>query len=326
MSQPAYHLRPNKAVDRNLFCETLIRLSRIINISQYRYIGFGSYEFDEFKLFYRKLGIEDMHSIEMDSNVYARQIFNKPYAGINLFNKSCSKYFDEDYEETKQSIIWLDFSSAIDKLSQCQDIANVSSKLGEWDILRVTLNAQPSSIKVSTADDQELVKEQKRKERFLSLKNRLGEFFPTDAKEEDIETGKYPSLLLRIIKKAIYSDMDETLAPIPICAYSYNDGQQMMTATFVIGAANREKKDEQINRLSKEFDGWKEYSNLCSWNDVIKIELPALTVHEQLELGQCKRDDDSIKVNAKKLGIRTEEIEKYYKFVRYYPNYQQVVI
>ena len=39
MSQPFYHLRPNKYVDRGLFIKCLEQISRTINIKSHRYIG-----------------------------------------------------------------------------------------------------------------------------------------------------------------------------------------------------------------------------------------------------------------------------------------------
>jgi len=60
-------------------------------------------------------------------------IFNKPYSCIRLFNKTCGEYFDEDFDGTKPSIVWADFSEANKKHSQCQDIANICSKMQKGD-------------------------------------------------------------------------------------------------------------------------------------------------------------------------------------------------
>lgn len=49
-SQPFYHLRPNKSIDRNLFVQTLIGLTSVFPVADYWYTGFGSYMFDDFKI------------------------------------------------------------------------------------------------------------------------------------------------------------------------------------------------------------------------------------------------------------------------------------
>ena len=54
-SQPFYHLRPNKSIDRNLFVQTLIGLTSVFPVADYWYTGFGSYMFDELKYFQNDL-------------------------------------------------------------------------------------------------------------------------------------------------------------------------------------------------------------------------------------------------------------------------------
>ncbi len=326
MAHPVYHLRPHKAVDRNLFCEALIHVGKIADLSKYRYIGFGSYEFDEYKLLYRMIGLEDMHSIERDSSIYDRQKFNKPYASIQLFNKDCTAYFDEDYDETKQSIVWLDFSDAHDKLSQCNDIAYVCGKLAENDILRITMNAQPSSIKITDSQERDISSEEKSRLRFNELKSILGNYFPDDATPEDVTQDKYPLLLSKIVKNAAYADLDEKLAPIPLCMYSYTDGQQMMTVTLIMGRSDEDSKTKKLEELRKAFSDWQEYSCVGGWEQIIKIDLPPLTVHEQLELRQAPRTEEGLEDVSERTGIKMEDIRKYYKYVRYYPNFQPVTI
>lgn len=323
MGNPVYHLRPNKAVDRNLFVECLVKLEKILDLSHYRYIGFGSYEFDEFKLVYRSLGIQDLHSIEMNSDVFKRQSFNKPYSCIELFNKTCETYFDEDYDENKHSIIWMDFSEANNKYAQCQDISNICGKIQEGDILRITLNANSSGIPTGDVPPADIPGPD-RKERFKWLKENLREYFPEIASENDITEKQYPLFLLRVIKKAVYQDMSSDLFACPICNYVYSDGTQMMTFTIYIGASN--KREKVLEELQRVYNGWKEYVRINVWDNPIKIDLPLLTVHEQLEIRQYEPNADNIKQIEERMGIKEEDINKYLLFARYYPNYQPVII
>ena len=324
MENPVYHLRPNKAVDRNLFVEGLIHLGKMFDISGYRYIGFGSYEFDEFKMIYRSLGIEDLHSIEMDSDVFRRQKFNRPYSSIRLFNKTCGEYFDEDYDNTRHSIVWADFSEANKKHSQCQDIANICSKMQNGDVLRITLNANPTGISTGGKDISDMSPQEKRKLRFNALKVELNEYFPDGVSEEDITKIGYPQLLLKVIKKAVYQNLDVDLSACPLCSYVYSDNTQMMTVTIIMCSVG--ERESYVEKLKEVFKDWEDYVNIDEWNKPITIDLPPLTVHEQLEIGQYEKNEDGAKKIEEKMGIKSDELERYLLFSRYYPNYQPVTI
>ena len=324
METPAYHLRPNKAVDRNLFVESLVKLEKEFDLSDYRYIGFGSYEFDEFKLVYRTLGIENLHSIEMNSDVFKRQAFNKPYSCIKLFNKTCGTYFDEDYDENQHSIIWADFSEANNKDSQCKDIANICGKIRENDIIRITFNANPSGIPTGDKPSSEIPENERKKARYNWLKEHLGEYFPRDSSENDITKEQYPIFLMKVMKLAIYKDLDKDLFACPICNYVYSDNTQMMTLTLIIGLSD--KKEELLTKLGNAYKGWESYVNLNRWDMPIRIDLPPLTVHEQLEIRQYQNDAEAMRSIEDKMGIKEDEVRKYLLYARYYPNYQPIII
>lgn len=324
MDNPAYHLRPNKAVDRNLFVESLIHLKKMIDVSDYRYIGFGSYEFDEFKLVYRTLGIEDLHSIEMDSDVFRRQKFNKPYSCIQLFNKTCGDYFDENFDGAKHAIVWADFSEANKKHSQCQDIANICSKMREGDILRITFNANPTGIPTGSIQASEVPAESRKKLRFDALKEELSEFFPDGFSEEDLTRNRYPLLLLRTIKKAVYQDLDVELSPCPLCSYVYSDNTQMLTVTILMCSVDNRQRT--IAELKEAFKDWEAYVNIDEWDRTVRIDLPPLTVHEQLKIGQYEKNEAGARKIEAEIGIKGDELKRYLLFARYYPNYQPVTI
>lgn len=324
MDTPAYHLRPNKAVDRNLFVEGLVHLGKMIDISNYRYIGFGSYEFDEFKSIYRTLGIEDLHSIEMDSDVFRRQQFNKPYSYIQLFNKTCGEYFDEDYDNARHSIVWADFSEANKKHSQCQDIANICNKMQRGDVIRITLNANPTGISTGGKEISDVPPDERKKFRFDALKKELNEYFPDGVSEEDITKNRYPKMLLKVIKKAVYKDLDNDLSACPLCSYVYSDNTQMMTVTIIMCSA--EDRESCITKLRDAFKGWEAYVSIDEWDKLIQIDLPPLTVHEQLEIGQYVKNEAGAKKIEEEMGIKSDELRRYLLFARYYPNYQPVTI
>src|SRR3989304_2371501 len=74
---PAYHLRPNKAIDRSIFIELLNVLERYESLKGHTYIGFGGQFLEDFRLLAREFPQMRMFSIEKDEEVFKRQSFHK---------------------------------------------------------------------------------------------------------------------------------------------------------------------------------------------------------------------------------------------------------
>lgn len=136
-----YHLRQNKAVDRALLVGLLKRVGYFNNISEYRYIGFGGPFLEDFKVIHHELKIKDMISIENNKNVMNRQKFNKPLSCIRIPDdiKSSSEFLLE-HSFDKKTILWLDYVSFRELPQQIQDIRMSLNKMGNGDILKITLN------------------------------------------------------------------------------------------------------------------------------------------------------------------------------------------
>ena len=64
-----YKLRPNKAVDRELFLGMLARLAASLKLENYRYVGLGGPFLEDFRLIHARLAIKDMVCIEMEKEV-----------------------------------------------------------------------------------------------------------------------------------------------------------------------------------------------------------------------------------------------------------------
>lgn len=79
-----YELRPAKNIERKMLSEAFRCLTSFGSVSSYRYVGFGSHFFSDFKLFHRSLGITQMISIEDNKEYKERFTFNIPYSCIKL--------------------------------------------------------------------------------------------------------------------------------------------------------------------------------------------------------------------------------------------------
>jgi len=140
--QPFYHLRPNKSIDRSLFVQTLIGLSRELPISDYKYTGFGSYLFDDFKLLHDTLNISNMVSLEKDEVEFQRAVYNAPYGCISIQNTDSTQYIsDLSIEDGEHNIFWLDFVAPSELGTQLSDYSTLLNLLNPEDIVRITLNA-----------------------------------------------------------------------------------------------------------------------------------------------------------------------------------------
>lgn len=86
-------LRPSKQAERGI----LIDLLRIAGdcgfpIGNYRYVGMGANRFYDFLLLHNYLGIKDMVSLEHDSDMFKRAVFNVPYGFIDVKETSAQDY------------------------------------------------------------------------------------------------------------------------------------------------------------------------------------------------------------------------------------------
>ena len=94
-----YRLRPNKAVDRELFLSLLMRLAPRLALEKYHYVGLGGPFLEDFRLIHGRLGIAKMTCIETEEEVHKRQLFNRPIASIECVHKKLEDYLDEtDFE------------------------------------------------------------------------------------------------------------------------------------------------------------------------------------------------------------------------------------
>lgn len=134
-----YTLRPAKTIERKMLVEAIQRLSVFGQVSSYRYVGFGSIYYADFKLFHRQTGIHNMLSIEKNTNEAVRFEFNKPFRCIKI------KFGHSDailptLPWNVKTILWLDYDGSLNK-NCLSDIATFCAKCPAGSVLIVTINA-----------------------------------------------------------------------------------------------------------------------------------------------------------------------------------------
>lgn len=119
----SYNLRPNKFVERQLFVELLNKVCAGYSPDGYVYVSLGGPQLEDQRLVHLRLGIKNLISLEADSVVYERQVFNQRPSFITCENESTGDFvrdFDAfaDLHSDKKFIIWFDYSSPRERRRQ----------------------------------------------------------------------------------------------------------------------------------------------------------------------------------------------------------------
>lgn len=321
-----YRLRPNKAVDRELFLSLLTRLAPTLSLEKYHYVGLGGPFLEDFRLVHARLGISRMTCVESEKEVHMRQVFNKPIASIECVHSTLEDYLDGlDFE--MPAIIWFDFTEPKAVTTQIQRFAQTIGTVPLGSVLRVTLNANPESLgkpdpgEVSVQVDDEVSGDRAQKPttqewRLARFKERLGPLFPSGIQAEGMMHRNYGRSLLRVLKLAAEKEAltfrDRRI--MWALATHYKDGQAMVTAALVVSAADNTATEKLVK--SWEFHSTTEAPHL--------LDLPALSTLERLTM---ESNDDA----QAKLGFELPEsdmgenpFEVFKKFYRIYPHFSRV--
>lgn len=322
----SYRIRPNKVVDRVAFVELLQRLNELERcpIRGYKYVGLGGPSMEDFKLLHTALNLTRMVSLERTQEGHKRQIYNKPYACIECLHTTSADYL-ASFNRTGPTVFWLDYTSARDLPVQLDEFKGLLSKLEPFDIAKVTLNAHAANwARGSDLEAQELW-DARLKELDAALLHRL----PGDV-EADAMTHKYfPGVLLKVVRYAAQSALNARpeLVFQPLTAFSYADGQQMMTVTGILVPRDEVSTVANLRALKK----WP-LANL-TWSPPRVINVPDLTLKEKQYI-DAKLPNHSARKIHNWLGIMFAEqepesqrlLETYTELYRYSPVFSEVTL
>jgi len=146
-----YSVRPAKATQRHMLVEAVARLARFAPVSGYRYIGFGSTFFIDFRLLHQRYGITRMHSIEREISKEKRFELNRPFRCVNmLYGDSRKMLLDPKIKWSRgPAIAWLDYDEPLD-LTKFADCERVLTHALHGSLLLVTFDAAAGTIKGAT--------------------------------------------------------------------------------------------------------------------------------------------------------------------------------
>jgi hypothetical protein len=307
-----YRLRPNKAVDRELFLSILIRLAPKLALEKYHYIGLGGPFLEDFRLIHGRIGIVKMTCIETEEQVHKRQMFNRPVASIQCVHKSLEDYLDETNLDSP-AIIWFDYTEPKGITSQIERFAHTIGTVPIGTVLRITLNANPSLL---GRPDGNLSEAELMEWRIQVFQRRLGALFPNGLSADGMKQENFGKSLLHALKLAVEKEVlsfrDRRI--VWALATHYADGQAMVTATLVVCQSDDKAIEEVVQ-------AWEFHATTDAPH---RIDLPALSTLERLtmESNDDARAKMGFELPTSSMGENPFDVFK--KFYRIYPHFSRV--
>ncbi|MDI1431652.1 O-methyltransferase [Polyangium sorediatum] len=323
--QVAYHLRPNKAIERHVFIELLTRFHGFCPIHEYTYIGFGGPFLEDFRMVESHFGVARMISLEGDAAVIDRQMFNRPFTSIE-----CRRQLSGDFIATYpreidgNAIVWLDYAEANARSAQIGEFKSLLTKVREYDVVKITMNASPATFPVpGTPQAGEL-----NQLRFEAAERQLGDLWHPTVSAEDMTRKKFPGVilgcLLRAAKQAFPPGLN--LQYVPTTSFVYADSEhQMLTLTGVIAPRAEVARLRTALRLKSWELAYRE------GGAPIVITTPVLSTRERVFLEQLlPKYRRTLARRGKFLVAGTsressELIESFARFHRYYPHFGRIL-
>jgi hypothetical protein len=320
MSHPAYHLRPNKAIDRFAMIDTIRRFGRLVDLSSYTYYGLGGPYLEDFRLLYELLPEIRLVSIEQDDRTIARQRFHLPCHSIELHSADLSGFLSRYEPKQKRCIFWLDYTAL--RYGCFGEFMELLEKVPEMSLVKLTLRAQPNDW--SDAAGQPVGK---RAEEFHA---EFGVLLPDpNMSAPPLEFEAFASLLQKMVRIAAQKALPAQVAPFTfqlLSSFCYKDGAGMLTLMGVVC------RRERLAEIREAFRSW-EFANL-RWKAPRRIDVPTLSTKERLHLQvhlPCRRRPGKALRSAlghliEGTAHRTEvALKQYADYHRYYPYFMKAV-
>lgn len=331
-SRVPYHLRQNKAVDRQLFLELLNRVHRYADITKYDYIGFGGLFFEDFRAIHSLFAMKRMISLESDEVAYQRQLFSRPLSCITCRNQDSSEYI-KTFSAKGNSIHWFDYANPKQLREQFQDAETLLPKLESGDVLRVTFNANPEALGGSSTRNKDgtlRTVEENNQAKLDKLKDRIGDYLHAGTTPAQMSLANLPRTIALAYKTAVTNAMKSRpdLSFQHLSAFVYSDAShQMITITGIV--INTEEEDAFYKKT--DFKKWR-YASL-TWGDFKKINLPVLTLKERLYIDQNlpkwlhPRSKRKLIIRLDKDPESHDEyLNSYVDYYRHFPNFHRVMM
>jgi hypothetical protein len=309
-----YLIRPSKQVERKLFIEALLRLSRNgMPIPQYTYLGFGSVYYADFVLFHKYLYIDKMICVEARP-IPKRMEFNKPFEFIRLRMKQVAEVIPE-LDRSEKYVVWLDYEQYLDQ-NVLRDTAGLLHVLAPGSVLIVTVDADPRLLEESEADED--CRDRRASDLVEMFQTELGKYRTGAVTRKDTSRTGLPRLFAAVMRNQFAEELG-TRAPVQfhqLFNFKYSDGAQMLTVGGIVGA------DDVKATIAA--SGIRLLSFVTEGEDPVKISVPPLTVREKHWLDQNL--DPALRADRLAFEMSQEYLDNFRSYYRHYPTYYETLL
>ena len=314
MSQPAYHLRPNKAVDRLTLIEVIRLCTKQTDLRKYTYYSMGGPTLEDFRLIYEFFPEVKMVCIEHDEQIHKRQRFHLPCRShrLKLVNETFSSFLTHYEANDERSVFWLDYTDL--EFSHFEDFMNLLGKVGSNSIVKITLRSNPIDYKEEQdAED---------------FKKKFNAILPDASEPLPSRLEGFATLLQTMLQIASQTALPSAmpLMFLPISSFYYADSVGIFTLTGIVCSRTDEAS---IRKLFRE---WR-FVNF-NWGAPAPINVPNLSTKERLHLQRhLPSAGNAGKALRRALGYlidgnrsQTElQLQQYADFHRYFPYFIKAI-
>lgn len=329
MSHRAYHLRPNKAIDRVLMLEVISRMGPWWEPTSLTYYGLGGPFLDDVRLISQHFPMMKYVSIECNDDIYRRQRFHRNTKQVRLVHEPIESYLTHRFPSGTKCVFWLDYTTL--RPARIEEFKTVLSLVGTPSIVKITLRAQFDD-PVDTAAGRLRPREAKviREAWIGELQERFGDYFPREITRADFKLPEAACLvqaMLQIAAQSILPTESGTVFQL-VQSCTYADGPtQMLSVTGVVCETSERDK------IAQSFNEWP-YGN-TNWGEPHRVDLPDLSVKERLRLEKhLPVKSTAVRGLQRALGYRIDKnsesserkLEQYRDFYRFYPMFARVSV
>lgn len=315
-----YNLRSAKSIERKIILETIRGLYPPNEISKYRYVGFGSIFFADFRLVHKELGINRMVCIE-GSDDEQRFQFNKPYKCIEL-RMGMSNRVLPNLDWSCKNIVWLDYDRTLQPY-MFDDLETLTTCLKADSFLILTCNGTLPSFRERVKNENGQTIDRAKIEEFKRL---FGDHAPFEIEEKDFSKANVPGLLRKMFANCIESKLQalngvklnsQKIKFLQLFNICYKDNADMYTfgGLFLENSKLRTMKAKPEARRSF----------ISTGEDSFNISSPIITNREVDLMNQYLPNGLKRFLKTKQIQFIPEPMRQtYHSFYRYFPHFMEI--
>jgi hypothetical protein len=276
-----------------MFSDALRALRLLRPMEEYQYIGFGHWQFVDFELMRREVGIREMYSIERNTNAQARFEENAPFDDIRLlFDTAFACLQSEEIDLAKPTIAWLDYVSKLNS-SALQDLRLLVEKVPVGSVVAATFNCHPDR------EDQ----------RLDALERTVGEV-PGDIREDDLDRNGLPRVQRRILVERLDDTAQRRGDGASVKQFMFLRYKDATPMAFWAGLVcdDSEAIATTLQTLGR-------YEQFRDGADFLDISVPHLSTREVIALNKAIKEGSQPTIR----GVPEDECEAYGRLHRWYP-------